>query len=884
MKAKNVFYLFKEQSCHISNDTAYNIENGEALSQAATSVILKHSIPRVEKIEINFSFTHSKVTVLKWNRDNTYAGYDVISSIQTEQVNIKYNVPEKVYFIAFMFDDVVEHHYETEVESLGYRVVPHYKKLQKCYKKESNQQFFRESLDGKVNLYGFDYLLVKEAGLEGTMRFKIYRNNTLYASASFNKTDCKFNHSKKSVELKLNYNDKYSKILEAYENKYDLIKLAPEITQLTMTKRCVTQIYMQNEKVISNYAGGTYWETEVHESVGSYDALVNKYHFAPGPKFIEVNLQGFNTDINSIIIASLNSDCWNSTLVEDESKWCSIKFTKVYSRGLAPSYMTGTEVLKLSNGRDSDMTYNSDIGRWYFNNDVYRIEIYTGKDASGTLIYNSEKLYGKDSTIFMLSSYSLAYKMNAIHSITTNPATFYLGACIIEYNIFARILCDTPISSEGLQTYPVPSDDFAITPQNYRMCIGLTGFDSDDSVIKIIQSKQTSIEPTSYGKNDYEQYFEAPQTLWNQYYHPLSKSAWGNTSFWVELYEVPYPQGGYEVFCRKYYRKYTIKNSYHISDVIKALLAKIDPTITHERRAIYSRFLYGHNGATSEALGGCDIYITQKTNVLKGEYDQAAQKAEIEFKQIMEMLRDCFRCYWFIDDENRFRIEHISYFMNGMSYSKPTSQINLTNKFDIFNKIESLYSQQEIDYDKSRLSSRFEFAWADDTTKAMGGDLVIDVKNKYVQKDKTDEINIDGFTSDIDYMLFLPEEFSKDGFALIMADSNKEVPIVRSAIKEETQHGRWNSIDVQNWYASFNQLVNHYMLDMPGNLIECNNINSPLVTGIIRSMKHTIEFQPNSNIDIRMLITTDIGNGYIEEMSTDIDTNMTKIELRYEPE
>lgn len=881
---ENKFYIFKERARVFTYGTAYNIENGETISQSATCIIEKHGISKARKIEMSFSLRNSCVTMLKWNRYNVYLGYEIVSNALLENVNIKCNISKDVYYIAFMFDDVVGQYHETETENIGYEINPHYKKLEKCYKKENNQLFFRESLDGKVNLFGLDYQLIKDASLEETLYFKIYKNNVVYATASFNKSDCGFNHAKKSVELKLDYNDKYSKILNASENKYDLIKLAPDITQLTMTKRCVMQLYIQGENVISNYAGGTYWETEVLEPVYSSNLLLSKYFFSPGLKFIEINLKGFNSAINSIMVCPRDSDCWNSTIIGDDNTWCSIKFRKIYDAGYAPSYFTGDEILKLSDGISSDMTYYSSVDLWFINHDAYRIEIYTGKDASGVLVYQSEKLFGKDLSFFTLSSDPSAYKMvNATPGLL--PTYFNLGAYVIEYPIWGRILCDVPFSSDGLPTYPVPSDDFAVTVQNYRRCIGLTGFNSDDSVVKIVQTKQTSIEPTSYGQNDYGEYFDAPQTLYQQYYHPLSKSAWGNTSLWVELYELSYPQGGYEVFCRKYYRKYILQNSYHISDVIKALLAKIDPTITHEKRTVYSQFLYGHSVAISEALGACDIYITQKTNVLKGEYDQAAQKAEIKFKQIMEMLRDCFRCYWFIDDENRLRIEHVSYFMNGMSYSRATSQINLSEKYDKFNKIKSLYCQQAVEFDKSLLSSRLEFAWMDDSTKAMGGDLKVDITNKYVQKDKTDEINVDQFTSDIDYMLFLPEEFSKDGFALIMADGNLEVPIVRSAVKEEIQHDRWNIVDVQNWYASFNQLINHYMLDMPGNLIECNNITAPSVSGVKKCMKHVIEFPSSQiNININRLITTEIGNGYIERVSTDIDTEMTEVELRYDPE
>ena len=41
---------------------------------------------------------------------------------------------------------------------------------------------------------------------------------------------------------------------------------------------------------------------------------------------------------------------------------------------------------------------------------------------------------------------------------------------------------------------------------------------------------------------------------------------------------------------------------------------------------------------------------------------EPAQTAPITLKNVLNMLRDCFRCYWFIDDQNRFRVEHIQFF------------------------------------------------------------------------------------------------------------------------------------------------------------------------------------------------------------------------------
>ena len=68
---------------------------------------------------------------------------------------------------------------------------------------------------------------------------------------------------------------------------------------------------------------------------------------------------------------------------------------------------------------------------------------------------------------------------------------------------------------------------------------------------------------------------------------------------------------------------------------IKALLKEIDPTLQHEATAEYSRFLY--DTTVPMSMARFYVHITQKTNILKGEYDQPAQKAEVSLEDIMKM-------------------------------------------------------------------------------------------------------------------------------------------------------------------------------------------------------------------------------------------------------
>ena len=447
---------------------------------------------------------------------------------------------------------------------------------------------------------------------------------------------------------------------------------------------------------------------------------------------------------------------------------------------------------------------------------------------------------------------------------------------LFTYRIYRRLLCDvdTVEDSEGAKnTYDLPSDDFVTDNRNYKKCIGLKGG-------LFFCTSRAVDEPTKYGLNDYGQYFTnqfIPSSTGLGRPLPISKNSWANASLWY-VYD-----SFYEYFEEKLRKQYTLNNSYSIGAAIKAILKKIDPNITHEPTPEYSQFLYG----SSNPLGmeRFYVYITQKTNILKGDYDQPAQKAEASLEELMKMLRDCFRCYWYIED-NKFKIEHIYFFMNGGSYSgKSNYQLDFTKLTDQFNKKLSSYFQSEIEYDKSDLNQRYEFAWMDDVTDFFGGNT-IDVKSNYIQKDKTEEINIGQFSSDVDYMLFNPSNFSEDGFALLCPVKNGstlELPIITVNGLVDENKDIYTAV-AQNWYASWIYLQNFYLWDMPAYSIESNVLNYLYARDIKKCMKHTIEFPTEEDLDELELIKTAFGNGKIDEISISLDTRMAKVNLLYRPE
>ena len=793
-----------------------------------------------------------------YDKDNNYIGYYTYNQ-RLNSGNIGdavghsiVEIPDNTAYIAYTYakddNDFKESINNTKSPIYELKLITlHYKELSKKYAKENGQEFFRESLDGKLNVFGNDYEFINGFDLEDSGIFIIekYDENSIkprrysvYYKGEFNKTDCKFDKSKKSCELKTTAIDNYTNILNGYENTYDLIKLAPEIEKINMSIRPLIQIYVRGASSISNFLGGTYWEVDTNEVVDDHSKLVNDLHFSFIRSCNEMHVHG------SSIIGLEGTYAGTSNNYICESGYYSIyaDISKSFL-GFARVY-----IKRISDGKIMFKSEN-DIKISY---------------AGSTSEISNDRLY-------ILPDTGDIKMIPVAEGLSENPVI----SNIFAYILYRRILlnADSIEDSEGIKsTYDIPINDISDS-SNYKKCIGLSGY-------AFIYCKAIySSVPTRYGLNDHGQYFTnkfIPSSTGIGRPIPICRSQWVNASIWY-VYDTQY-----YALEEKLRSNIVLKDSYSIASVIKVLLNKIDSSIKHEATPEYSRFLYDETVPIS--MNRFYVYITQKTNILKGQYDQPAQKAEISFSDVMKMLRDCFRCYWYIEN-NKLKIEHISFFMKGGSYLNSSAiQLDATKLTDQFNKKSVSYFQSEIEYDKSELNSRYEFGWMDNAAEAFGG-ITIDVNSNYVQKDKNEEINISRFSSDVDYMLLNPSDFSEDGFALlcpVKSNSVYTLPIVESTLVDEDNNNY--KIVAQNWYASWPYLLRFYMYDMPAHNIECNALDSLTVSGIKLCMEHSIEIPIKEDLDVKKLIKTTIGNGKIDEYSVNVDTRMAKIKLVYQPQ
>lgn len=747
---------------------------------------------------------------------------------------------------------------------------PHYKELSKKYAKENEQVFFRQSLVGSITMHGNDYDLIYGSSIEDKIIFLIEKYNRgtgawdSYYTGTFSKTDCRFNTSASRCTLgELSTVDDYVDILNAYDNTYDLIKLAPATTQVSLFKRSCIQIYIAGGSTISAFFNGTYMEEDVDTSVDSDEELRSKYYFALAHTYNEMEASTVDGHSYANGIYTTSGSGWAN------DSGFTMRLVKVASGG---DYWSGNytknPIYNITNAEEVDnvITTPGETGGTYFENDTYALRMF---DADGsTVIAESNILFYVPSGDIYFSGFD-SIQMNITDSISTFQITN-----ILSYKVYQRLLCDVD-SVSGVNTYYIPADDFVGSSSNFRKCIGL-----QDSILGTLVHTQVTVDtPTKYGQNNKGEYFTdnfLPVVTGLTRPLPVCRSTWGNTSIWF-CYNAYYT-AVIEPTTRK---EYTLKDCYNIADVISTLLGQIAPSITHKGTTEYSEFLYSNN--TFIKAVDFRVFITPKTNILVSEYDQPAKKAEITLKKLMDMLAQCFQCYWFIEN-GKFRIEHIRYFKNNKSYSTaPTPSLDLTKLFDRFNKKGVAIYQTEIEYEKSELNKRYEFSWMDSATDIFDG-VTIDVKSNYVKADKTESITAEDFSSDIDYMLYNPDEFSEDGFALLcptLQNGEYILPIVSTSLLDE--QGREYDAVVQNWYASWSYLVNLYRYNMPAQQTTVNTRGSMMAIDIIKSMKHSVEFASENDPDEMAIIKTQIGNGTIDEMTINLNTRIVDVDLLYNP-
>lgn len=714
-------------------------------------------------------------------------------------------------------------------------VRPNYKDdLTLDYELETNQRFYRAKLSGKINFVRADYDIINNAPFDSEFFLYIEKSDdwgqtyNQYYKAKFMKTDCTFNDDDKLVTVQPKTIDQYNDVLAGLEKEYNLIELAPQIEFLTIRKRPLIQIYVPGDSIVSCFLGGTNWEQDANATTDQ-NALIQTYHFALCNILKEIQITSHGSP-------AVISGLYTGRMATGAS-------ANVFEGKLYPE-LNVNYYIYITQQRIDGLPFGAVV-----------VEIRKQSDDTAMFRYIKSTTSPFDTLEFDLTA------------VEGSGATGTMHADMKSYNIYARYLCDVE-KIDDLNTYPLPADDIVDNNRNYRRAIG---YAIDVAFI----SNNFSDTPTEWGLADSGKYFEPPYSIYGQTFYPIARSTWRYASLWFGFYLMDW------ILEKKARKAYTLRDVFTLSSCINVLLKEFAPGITHEATPEYSQFLYNTNNPISGK--SFKLLISQKSNIINGEYQTPAQKAPITLQQIMTMLRDIYKCYWYIED-GKFKIEQINWFRNGGSYGyNPIIDYDLTQLENVRNGKKLAFATSEYSFDKVDMPERYQFEWMDDVTTPFEG-LPIEITSKYVTAGKIEEINISNFTSDIDLMLLNPGAISSDGFALFAAvtpsgGGQLELPFTRQTVEDVEYY-------LQNGYLAFiNIQPTYWVYDMPARNFKINNAQSHAMGGIERKKKQTLNFPAGTTDPNPMqLVKTYIGNGQVDKLSVNLCSRNIKATLKYDTE
>lgn len=588
--------------------------------------------------------------------------------------------------------------------------------------RQSEEWYFRSKLKGRLKLVGkdFDYIEGEYFDTEFILTVN-YEGSEIYKGRFF-KTDCEFNYDDKVLSFEPTVYDYYTDVLAGIDKEFDLLQLPQEIQSLDVDQRPLLQIYIPDETIVSNFLVSEYWEIEVN----------------PEP---EENLEEFMKFAK------------HTTLLKGY----------VFGNGVVEGY-TGDYIHYINY-----LNWDADTDTWWGKNNERYIEEaleYVPEDYSYRWVYII-----KDSThteVQRSGYYEQAIEEGDIDLICDEDktATIYLS----RTNVYMRYLCNrTEIL--GQETYEISPVDFALAGSKYTRAVGyLLG--------NIAITAFSSETETVWGKMSDSEYFIKPlggTSFYGENTRPLARNNWGFSSIWYTPYSFDYivEEAGRAPF--------RMGQAIPIQSAISSILGEISDDVTHEANNNHSIFLYNYVNPVTHYKNDY-IFITQKSNVLDITYDQPAQSAKTTLRKLLDMLKNTMQLYWYIDDVGRFKIEHVDYFKKGLNYGAIGVGFDLTSVNHVRNLKPWSFGKNIVKYKKSSLPETIEFNWMDKVTSSFEG-YPIEILSKFVELGKVDKMEAGNFTSDIDYMLLNPGEFSKEGFALFAAKKQK-VSFTETAIEQ----------------------------------------------------------------------------------------------------
>ena len=608
------------------------------------------------------------------------------------------------------------------------RVFPSYKDdLSKEISQEPGQVFKREKLNGKLTLYGQDYLLIHRSSMDTEFRLKVeiqYHDEDpkLYFSGRFFKTDCAFDIDNRAVELTADPIDGYMDIMEALDKEVDIVQLAPKITRLKCMKRPVIQVYVPGSSKVDCFLSGNHWEQDVTERITDVNKLKD-LHFVGvvDQRTVTISMSSNSNyqDAAGVYAGSMNNSIF--TKVGDDSYRIAHVDEAYYPRH---AYLT---IQHRENGSWKNL--------YYLNGN----RTTDPSNAVGGKLITSNWIPGEP-----IPPESNAWNIRG-HAVIEKA---------VKAQVYTRMMCNV-LKIGTLNTYPIPSEDILINNLNYTRIIGL------DFPGTILISTSVTDTPTPWGLTSDGKYYQEPYS-WGDRVYPIARDSWTGASLWFRF---DFLDKQIEESARN---EFNIPSAYYLTDVLEVILKELTPNIKFSASPLSSEFFFTSNFVNSQRLR---IMLTQKSNLLHGEGAAPATSGVTTLRSIFNMLKNTLQVNWYVKN-GYLKLEHIEFFRNGGSYrGSDEVQIDATKLLNSKNKLPYSFGANKIEFEKEDLAEQFQFEYMDESSEIFKGYPLI-MQSKLVSLGRVEDISINGFSADIDYLMSNIDSVSQNGFALFAVQAN----------------------------------------------------------------------------------------------------------------
>lgn len=313
-------------------------------------------------------------------------------------------------------------------------------------------------------------------------------------------------------------------------------------------------------------------------------------------------------------------------------------------------------------------------------------------------------------------------------------------------------------------------------------------------------------------------------------------------------------------------------NGRYFYDIINYYLSKLNCGYSYESRFFNDTV----NPVTTKNPNPLiNLYFFQKDDIIDPTATKKAWKGMLSFKRLMQILRDVFQVYWYLES-GKFKMEHISYWTNLIPgyAANPVIDYDLT----VLDDGAHILGLNRYEFKKVNMPNREHFTMMESGFEDfIGVDIIYSgICTNQRKVDQIRDYTVNDITTDVWFIQNNPNDISKEGFVMII-----DYSMVQGGTN--AVNGILSGAFIANAPLSWANLHNDYWkwdrVIIEGNM---NNTLTTFYDAMKIKIQKDIKFPICCNeFDPTNLITTQIGNGEVETAEENLKTTEITVDLIY---